>query len=365
MTPLGEIIAQRIRATGPITVAEYMTEALQHARFGYYATRDPLGAAGDFITAPEVSQVFGELIGLWCADAWTGLGRPDPLLLIELGPGRGTLMADALRAIRTVPEFRRALRVHLVETSPALRVLQAKALADANPTWHEALDTVPEAPLIAIANEFLDALPIRQFQRCGGEWRERRIAPGADGESFAFVVEREESLAAAMVSPRLSDAPEGSIAEVCPPAAALCAGLAQRIARVGGAALLIDYGHPRTACGDTLQAVRGHRPHPVLEAPGAADITAHVDFEAVAEAARRAGAAVHGPVAQGAFLRALGIELRERQLLASATAEQAQRIRSGVRRLIDAAEMGTLFKVLAFTHPALAAPAGFAETATP
>ena len=365
MTPLGELIARRIRATGSITVAEYMTGALQHPRFGYYATRDPLGAAGDFITAPEVSQVFGELIGLWCADAWTRLGRPDPVLLVELGPGRGTLMADALRAIRTAPEFRRALRVHLVETSPALRALQAQVLADANPNWHEALDTVPEAPLIAIANEFLDALPIRQFQRRGGQWRERRIGLGAGGESFAFVLESEESAAAAMVSPRLADAAEGSIAEVCPSAAALSAALARRIARHGGAALLIDYGHPHTACGDTLQAVRGHRPHPVLEAPGTADITAHVDFEAVAAMARGAGALVHGPVTQGAFLRALGIELRQRRLLERSTAEQLQDIKNGVRRLIDAAEMGTLFKVLALTHPSLTAPAGFAETATP
>lgn len=365
MTPLGELLARRIRATGPITVAEYMTEALQHPRFGYYVNRDPLGRDGDFITAPEVSQVFGELLGLWCADVWMRLGRPEPVLLLELGPGRGTLMADALRADETVPEFRRALRLHLVETSPALRAIQAKALGAAAPTWHDALDTVPPGPLLVIANEFLDALPIRQFERRGGEWYERRIGLAADGESLAFIVETAKNPSTSLPSPRFSGAADGSIVEVCPAASALAAELGARIARDGGAALLIDYGHARSACGDTLQAVRGHRYQPVLHEPGNADITAHVDFEAVASAARDAGARTHGPVTQGAFLRALGIELRERRLLESASPTQAESIRSGVRRLIDAAEMGTLFKVLALTHPALVAPAGFAEAARP
>ncbi|MGE5200473.1 MAG: class I SAM-dependent methyltransferase [Acidobacteriota bacterium] len=363
MTPLGELLARRIRATGPITVAEYMAEALQHPRFGYYATRDPLGRDGDFITAPEVSQVFGELLGLWCADAWVRLGRPDPVLLVELGPGRGTLMADALRAVETVPEFRRALRLHLVETSPALRAMQAKALDAAAPTWHDALDTVPPGPLLVIANEFLDALPIRQFERRGGEWHERRIGLAPDGESLAFVVETADDRSTSLPSPRFSGEADGSIAEICPAASALAAELGARIARDGVAALLIDYGHARTACGDTLQAVRGHRYQPVLHEPGNADITAHVDFEAVASAARNAGAFIHGPVTQGAFLRALGIELRERRLLKSASPAQAEQIKSGVRRLIDAAEMGTLFRVLALTQTALAALAGFAEAA--
>jgi NADH dehydrogenase [ubiquinone] 1 alpha subcomplex assembly factor 7 len=365
MTPLGELLARRIRATGPITVAEYMTEALQHPRFGYYATRDPLGRHGDFITAPEVSQVFGELLGLWCADAWMRLGRPEPVLLVELGPGRGTLMADALRAVETAPDFRRALRLHLVETSPALRAMQAKVLAAAAPTWHDALDTVPSGPLLVIANEFLDALPIRQFERRGGGWYERRIGLAADGESLVFIVETAESRSTSLFSPPLSGAREGSIVEVCPAASALAAALGARIVGDGGAALLVDYGHARTACGDTLQAVRGHRYQPVLHEPGNADITAHVDFEAVASAARNTGALTHGPVTQGAFLHALGIELRERRLLESASPEQAEQIKSGVRRLIDAAEMGTLFKVLALTHPALAAPTGFAEAARP
>jgi NADH dehydrogenase [ubiquinone] 1 alpha subcomplex assembly factor 7 len=364
MTGLAELIARRIRAAGPLTVAEFMTEAMQHPRLGYYATRDPLGAAGDFITAPEVSQVFGELIGLWCADVWARMGRPDPVLLVELGPGRGTLMADALRALGVAADFRRALRVHLVETSPVLRALQAKALAAAAPTWHERLDTVPAGPLLLVANEFLDALPIRQFERRGGAWHERRVGLAPNGRSLAFAPDPAPSPSAALLPPRLAAGPEGSVAEVCPAALGLADELGRRLASDGGAALFIDYGHGQSACGDTLQAVRQHRYHPVLEAAGSADLTAHVDFEAFAGAARAAGARPRGPVTQGGFLRALGIELRAGQLTANASAETGATIRAGVRRLIDADEMGTLFKVLALTHPDLPMPAGFAADAS-
>ena len=360
MTALADLITRRIRATGPLIVAEFMSEAMQHPRLGYYATRDPLGAAGDFITAPEISQVFGELIGLWCADVWARMGRPDPVLLVELGPGRGTLMADALRALTVAPDFRRALRVHLVETSPALRALQARTLAEAAPTWHERLDTVPVGPLLLIANEFLDALPIRQFERRGSRWHERRVGLAPDGRTLAFALDPVPSPSATLLPPRLAAVPEGSVAEVCPAALGLADELARRIVTDGGAALFIDYGHGQSACGDTLQAVRQHRFHPVLEAPGSADLTAHVDFEAFAGAAHAAGARTCGPVTQDDFLRALGIELRARQLVANASAETGATIRGGVHRLIDADEMGTLFKVLALTHPDLPVPAGFA-----
>jgi len=357
VTALADLIARRIRATGPLTVAEFMAEALQHPRLGYYATRDPLGAAGDFITAPEVSQVFGELIGLWCADVWTQTGRPDPVLLVELGPGRGTLMADALRAVAVVPDFRRALRLHLVETSPALRAQQAKTLADATPIWHERLDQVPAGPLLLIANEFLDALPIRQFERRGASWHERRVGLAPDGNTLAFALDPTPG-AAALISPRYATAPDGSVVEICPAAIRLASDLAKRLVG-GGAALFIDYGHAESACGETLQAVRLHRYHPVLEAPGSADLTAHVDFQAFADAARGAGAKIWGPVAQRGFLRSLGIELRARQLLANASPEASATIQRGIHRLIDEGEMGTLFKVLALADPTLPTPAGF------
>jgi NADH dehydrogenase [ubiquinone] 1 alpha subcomplex assembly factor 7 len=357
-TELANLIARRIRATGPLTIAEYMAEALQHPRLGYYATRDPLGAGGDFVTAPEVSQVFGELIGLWCADVWARMGQPDPVLLVELGPGRGTLMADALRALAVAPDFRRALHPHLVETSPVLRGLQTRALAAAGPTWHESLETVPAGPSLLIANEFLDALPIRQFERRGAAWHERCVGLASDG-TLAVVLDPAQSAAAALISPRLATAPDGSVAEVRPAAIGLATEIARRLMADGGAALIIDYGYAQSACGDTLQAVRRHRYHPVLEAPGSADLTAHVDFQAFADVARAAGARVCGPVPQGAFLRSLGIEARERQLSANAPPERRAAIESGVHRLIGDGEMGTLFKVLALTHRDLPTPAGF------
>ncbi|HXP74973.1 MAG TPA: SAM-dependent methyltransferase [Stellaceae bacterium] len=359
MTGLGDLLVRQVRATGPLTIAEFMTEALQHPRLGYYATRDPLGATGDFITAPEVSQIFGELIGLWCADVWTRMGRPDPVLLVELGPGRGTLMADALRALAVAPDFRRALRVHLVETSPALRAIQARTLAPAAPAWHEDLNTVPAGPFLLVANEFLDALPIRQFERRGGRWHERRLGLAPDNSTLAFVLDPTPSASAALLPQRLATAPDGSVAEVCPAALGLAGDLGRRLAADRGAALFIDYGHAESACGDTLQAVRQHRYHPVLEAPGSADLTAHVDFEAFAGAARAAGARLCGPVTQGGFLRSLGIELRLQQLLANASPELRPTLQSGVHRLIDGHEMGTLFKVLALTDPTLPTPAGF------
>jgi NADH dehydrogenase [ubiquinone] 1 alpha subcomplex assembly factor 7 len=366
VSALAEHLAARIRATGPLSIADYMAEALGHPLHGYYATRDPLGARGDFITAPEVSQVFGELIGLCCAESWERMGRPDPVILAELGPGRGTLMADALRALRVAPDLRRALRLHLVETSPVLRRAQAAALADAAPLWHDRIADLPAGPLLLVANEFLDALPIRQFARGADGWHERRIGLAADGATLAFTLDAAPSAeAAALIPPSLGDAASGSLFEARPAATALAAALGARLAATGGLALFIDYGHFPSACGDTLQALRAHRRHDVLAEPGTADITAHVDFAAVAAAARSAGARVSGPVTQRAFLRALGIEARQAKLLERATPTQAAAIQSGRRRLIDPREMGTLFKVLALGHPRLAAPPGFAEEASP
>lgn len=381
-TPLQAIIAERIRAEGPITVAEYMAEALGHPQYGYYMTRDPLGAAGDFVTAPEISQVFGELIGLWCVDLWQRMGTPDPVILAELGPGRGTLMADALRAAAGVPRFRQAARLHLVETSPVLRGLQAKALAGAQPAWHQATDELPPGPLLLVANEFLDALPIRQWERGSEGWHERRVGLAEDGRTLVFLRDPAPAGGHAIsnpsrhpraggnpwsgMDPRLrgddvppEDATVGAIREICPAALSLVESLAHRLAREGGAALFIDYGYFPAACGDTLQAVRRHAFADILAAPGTADLTAHVDFAAIAEAARAGGAGVFGPVPQGAFLRALGIELRTGRLLRSATPTQAEALHTGCKRLIDPAGMGSLFKVMAVTHPDLPVPAGF------
>jgi NADH dehydrogenase [ubiquinone] 1 alpha subcomplex assembly factor 7 len=358
---LGQLLAQRIRAAGPLTIADFMTEALLHPRLGYYATRDPLGAAGDFVTAPEISQVFGELIGLWCADAWEKMGRPPRVVLAELGPGRGTLMADLLRAAKAVPDFRRALALHLVEASPVLRAAQARALTAAEPSWHDGIADLPDGPLILVANEFLDALPIRQLQRGERAWHERLVTLDASGEALAFAVDAAPSAAAALVPPALRHAPPGSLSEIRPAALSLAAAIGARLAQQGGAALFIDYGYWPSACGDTLQALRRHRRHPVLEAPGEADLTAHVDFAAFAAAAREAGARAWGPVPQGGFLAALGLASRAAALMRQASPDQVAAIESGCRRLIDPAAMGTLFKALALADPGMPAPAGFTE----
>ncbi|HEX6103828.1 MAG TPA: SAM-dependent methyltransferase, partial [Alphaproteobacteria bacterium] len=285
--------------------------------------------------------------------------RPDPVMLVELGPGRGTLMADALRAAKVRPEFGAAVRLHLVESSPGLRARQAAALVDANPAWHDGLERVPAGPLLLIANEFFDALPIRQFQRTEGGWCERMIALDETGERFRWVLAPPSAAADALLAPEQVQAPTGAITEISPAAQGLAAAIGARLAAAPGAGLIVDYGHDRSAPGETLQAVRRHRPADPLEHPGEADLTAHVDFAALARAARAAGAEAHGPVTQGEFLKALGIELRAERLLARATSEQAEAIRSGLHRLIDDAEMGRLFRVLALTSPGFGPPAGF------
>jgi NADH dehydrogenase [ubiquinone] 1 alpha subcomplex assembly factor 7 len=351
----------RIAREGPLTVAAFMEEALLNPAHGYYTTRDPFGLRGDFVTAPEISQMFGELIGAWCAVVWQGLGRPDPVHLVELGPGRGTLMADLLRATRTVPGFNAAARVHLVEISPALRACQRAALErvlpGAPPTWHDGFATVPNGPLLVIANEFFDALPIRQFQRAEGRWRERLVDLDDEG-NLHFVLSPPTS-AEALIPRALHDAPDGAVVEVSPTAINFVHAVAARVARDTGAALIIDYGHPESAPSDTLQAVKGHAPHEVLADPGEADLTAHVDFAALAHAAGAAGAAVFGPIAQGTFLARLGLAARARALSAKATAIQADAIAAAARRLTDADAMGALFKVLALMPPGRGVPPGF------
>jgi len=361
MSPLGAALAERIGGDGPITVAEFMAAALGDPDSGYYMRRDPLGAAGDFVTAPEISQMFGELIGLWCIAAFEQMGAPSRLRLVELGPGRGSLMADLWRAAKIRPRFVAALSIHLVETSPALRRRQGEALPGLPVAWHEsfaeAAAAEPGPPLIALANEFFDALPVHQLVRTDAGWRERTVDFDPGTERFRFAASPSPTPTCAFVPPALRDAPAGAIFEVSLQARAVIAEIAAEIVACGGAGLIFDYGHARSALGDTLQAVRAHRAHEVLDDPGTADITAHVDFEALAHAARASGAHVFGPVPQGDFLRRLGIEARA-AALAGAAPGQRRAIEAARDRLIGARQMGRLFKVMAVTAPNLAA-AGF------
>ncbi len=362
-TELAARIARHIRRHEPISIAAFMAMALHDPRAGYYARHDPLGRAGDFITAPEISQIFGELIGLWCADLWQRVGRPDPIILAELGPGRGTLMADLLRAAATLPAFRRALRLYLVEASPVLRAEQQRRLAAAEPQFVDSVEALPSGPLLVVANEFLDALPIRQLVRGHSQWAERLV--GLDGDGRLAFVEGPESPALILLVPDARrEAPPGTIIEICPAAAALAATLGERFARSPGAALFVDYGYFPSRYGPTLSGLRQHQPVGVLHDPGDVDLSAHVDFAAVADAARTAGAAIWGPVPQSRFLAALGAEARLAALSVRASPEQQALLESGLRRLIDPAEMGTLFKAMAVTSPGLPAPAGFAEAAS-
>jgi NADH dehydrogenase [ubiquinone] 1 alpha subcomplex assembly factor 7 len=355
---LGRTIARRIRREGPLSVAAFMAIALHDPAHGYYARRRPVGGAGDFVTAPEISQIFGELIGLWCADLWQRIGRPEPVIVCELGPGRGTLMADLLRAAAALPAFRRALRLYLVEASPLLRAEQRRRLAAARPVFAASLDALPPGPLLLVANEFLDALPIRQLVRGRAGWRERLVTLDPTGR-LVFADGPESPALALLVPLELREAPPGTIVEICPPAAALAASLGTRLAQQPGAALILDYGYFPSRPGPTLAAVRRHRPASIFEHPGAADLSAHVDFAAVAAAARGAGGVVWGPLPQGRFLLALGAAARLAALTAAARPEQREGLEEGLRRLIDPEQMGTLFKVLAVTSPGLPAPAGF------
>lgn len=348
-------LLRRIAAQGPMTVAEFMASALHDPAGGYYATRRPIGAAGDFVTAPEVSQLFGELIGLWCADTWDRLGRPDPVRLVELGPGRGTLIADLLRAARVVPAFAAALELHLVELSPELRAQQRAALGGHPATWHERVETLPEGPLLLVANEFLDALPVRQFERAPDAWRERLVGERDGRLAFAL----SGPVPAALVPPALASAPAGSVFEISPAAAATVGEIARRVAAGPGAALLVDYGYAAAPLRGTLQAVSRHRGVPPLERPGEVDLTALVDFAAVAEAARAAGAVAWGPLGQGTLLQRLGIRQRAERLAAGATPAQRAALLAALHRLVDPAEMGERFLALALAPPGLAPPAGF------
>lgn len=358
-TELGRLIARRIALTGPISLADFMAEALGHPRLGYYRRAAAVGAAGDFTTAPEISQMFGELIGAWLAERWLAMGSPAPVRLVELGPGRGTLMADALRATASVPGFHAAIDLHLVDSSAALREAQHAALARhapawPAPAWHERLDTVPEGPLLLVANEFFDALPVRQFHRTEMGWRERMVGVGDDGTLRLALAPGVTPFASL-----LPDAAVGAEAELCEAGRAVAAAIGLRIRAQGGWALIVDYGGANAGRAASLQAVRGHRGTNILERPGETDLSAHVDFASLAAAA---DVASFGPVTQGDFLRRLGILQRAEALKRRASAEQARTIDAASARLIAPDQMGTLFRVLALGDGKSSLPAGFSDT---
>ena len=341
--PLPERLARAIALAGPIPVAQFMAAANAH----YYATRDPLGTAGDFVTAPEISQMFGELVGLWCADLWDRAGRPDTAW-VELGPGRGTLAADARRAMATAGFHP---PVHLVETSSTLRAAQAERIPDA--TWHDTADTLPaDRALIVVANEFFDALPIRQLVRRADGWAERLVAC----QDTLFLPVAGTPVPDAILPKPLRDSSPGAILEVSPAAVAVTRTLATRIREQGGALLAIDYGHEGPLTGETLQAVRGHAPANPFDNPGEHDLSAHVDFTTLAAAAQAQGAVAWGPIAQRDLLGSLGIDQRTASL-ARRHPTRAESLLADRRRLMD--DMGTLFRALALTAPEWPAPAGF------
>ena len=354
---LASHLAGLIRGHGPLTVAGYMAEAMGNPRYGYYASRDPFGAAGDFITAPEVSQMFGEMLGAWCATVWQDMGRPDPVHLVEFGPGRGTLMADALRATAHAPGFLDATRIHLIETSALLRGRQRDALRGHDVNWPGRIEDVPEGPVLVLANEFFDALPIRQFERHLDGWHERLIDVTDGSDTLRFVVHAHANDGA--VPGAWAGAPIGAVGEISPAGTAVAQAIGARVSRRGGVALVIDYGSADSGPRETLQAVRRHDHHPVLDDPGEADISARVDFSTLARVADEAGAETFGPVNQGDFLVALGIETRAETLSRNATEKQRADITQALERLVGPGEMGCLFKVLAIAPRNAPPPAGF------
>ncbi|MBT8414955.1 MAG: SAM-dependent methyltransferase [Boseongicola sp.] len=350
MTALADRLAKLIRQNGPLTVADYMRHCLLDPDYGYYTTRDPFGTKGDFITAPEISQMFGEMIGLALAQTWLDQGAPNPFALVELGPGRGTLMADLLRATKGVPGFHDAMQVHLVEASPALRTIQKQTI-NADLHHHDTVATLPELPIYLVANEFFDALPVRQYIRDGKGWRERVVGLVDDALAFGLA----DISHPPVLEARLQDTADGHLVEVCPSATAITRDIDARIAQSGGVAIFIDYGDWRSL-GDTLQAVRAHQSEPPLDRPGTADLTTHVDFEALSNAATKTKPSRLCP--QGVFLERLGITERARALAQNLAGTALDHHIAAHRRLTHPDEMGTLFKVMTLSPIAAPLPPG-------
>jgi len=358
-SPLETEIRRLIAVAGPMSIAEYMRLCLTHPQYGYYVTRDPLGAHGDFVTAPEISQMFGELIGVWMVAVWQQMGSPENVRVVELGPGRGTLMSDALRAAKVVGDFHAALVVHLVEISPKLQQAQEQLLEGLGVPilWHSALAEVPSGPVIIIANEFIDALPVHQAVKRADGWHERVVEIAPSGE-LAIGIARDPLPHFEATLPRgLRQAPEGSVYEWRSDTVALEIG---RRVRSDGAALIIDYGHAWYGLGETFQAVAGHSFTDPLRAPGEADLTAHVDFAALAQSAQIIGGRIHGPISQRDLLRGLGIDKRAAALKTRAP-ERAAEIDQALARLTATGPrgMGELFKALAIADSKLGKLPGF------
>ncbi|MGJ4886284.1 class I SAM-dependent methyltransferase [Bradyrhizobium sp. SZCCHNRI1029] len=364
-SPLHTEIKRLIKASGPMPVWRYMELCLMHPEHGYYISRDPLGREGDFTTAPEVSQMFGELLGLWAASIWKATGSPQQFRLIELGPGRGTMMSDALRALRVLPPLYQTISVHLVEVNPVLREKQKATLTGLrNVNWHESFDEVPEGPSVIFANEYFDVLPIHQMIRRETGWHERVVELDEE-ENFVYGAAADPTPGFELLLPPLvRAAPAGAIFEWRPNTEMM--GIAKRLREQRGAAVIIDYGHVRSDVGDTFQAIARHSFADPLKTPGLADITAHVDFDALARAAEAVGARVHGPVTQGEFLQRLGIETRALTLMQKASPEVSQDIASGLKRLTGGGRggMGSLFKVLGISDPAIPVLAGISDEHT-
>jgi NADH dehydrogenase [ubiquinone] 1 alpha subcomplex assembly factor 7 len=364
-TPLEQRLIELIEDHGPIRVGDFISDALVHPQHGYYATQVALGSSGDFTTSPEISQVFGELVGSWLVHAWEAMGAPSAFNLIELGPGRGTLMADILRVAKVRPKFLKAVHVYMIEASGKMRYAQKRLLAPTGVriTWADKLGDVPPGPVLLLANEFFDCLPIRQFVRTASSsdepWKERLVGVTGEGEAkkLGFVLSKE-------TYPDQPGMPQGAqpedIFEVCQAGSEVIAEIAARLGEHKGRALIIDYGHGRSGYGDTLQAMRKHEPWPVLDKAGLADVTAHVDFAALARHARNDGLRVDGPIRQADFLERLGLTLRLEAIEKNIKEEDKRKdIRQGALRLVDRNGMGELFKVMALSPSGADIPPGF------
>jgi NADH dehydrogenase [ubiquinone] 1 alpha subcomplex assembly factor 7 len=357
MNALAERIAALVAVEGPLSIAQFMTLCLHDPASGAYGARDPIGR--DFVTAPEISQAFGELCGLWVAQTWHDQGRPDRPRLVELGPGRGTLMADALRAIgAAAPEFLNEADIVLVETSPVLQAMQKEKLktSAADISWCARLDeSLVDRPLFLLANEFFDCLPLRQFVKTARGWCERMVT--VQGGALAFAL-TPQPVNPSLIPPNRAEAPNGGVYEVAPAALALAEEIARVVAAQGGGALIVDYGYDEVGFGETLQAVAGHKFADVLAEPGESDLSGHVDFLALGQAARAGGAAVFGPVTQCNFLADLGLGPRAERLIV-ANPKEARAIAAAIDRLVNPKEMGALFKALAIAPKTAPPPPGF------